>query len=123
VGGYRFPTRREAVDWAQDTAEAADDAILLVGASMIDDSELEGVEVPIEPVGQAETRVALPLLRELVRTEQVTHDGSDETVQAVNTARVRLGTAGAAILLTGSESTSLVRCIAWAAQRAHRDRG
>jgi len=123
VGGYRFGTRREAVDWAQDTSEAVDDAILLVGASMIDDAELEGVEVPIEPAGAAETRSGLPLLRELVRTLQVAHDGGADTVSAVNTARVRPGTAGAAILLTGKESTSLVRCIAWAVQRAHRDRG
>jgi hypothetical protein len=37
-------------------------------------------------------------------------------------ARVRPGTGGAAILLTGSDSTSLVRCLMWAVQRAHRDR-
>jgi hypothetical protein len=122
VGGYLFPTRREAVDWAQDTAGAVDDAIVLVGASMIDDAELEGVEVPLEPAGRTETRSGLPLLRELVRTGQLAHDGADEASTAVISARVRPGTGGAAILLTGNESTSLLRCIAWAAQRAHRDR-
>jgi len=122
VAGYRFASRREAVDWCEDTADGADDAILLVGASMIDDAELEAVDVAVEPVGQVETRVALPLFRELVRLGHVAHDGGEDTSQAVLAARVRPGAGGAAILLTGNESTSLVRCIAWAAQRAHRDR-
>jgi hypothetical protein len=122
VGGYRFGTRREAVDWCEITAEDADDAILLVGASLVDDAELEEVELPIEPHGRAETGSALPLLRELVRTGQLAHDGDEGVSKAVISARVRPGTGGAAILLTGNESTSLLRCVAWAAQRAHRDR-
>jgi hypothetical protein len=122
VGGYRFGTRREAVEWCEIIAEGAEDAVLLVGASLLDDAELEEVELPIEPTGGVETRSALPLFRELVRLGQLVHDGDEAASHAVTTARVRPGTAGAAILLTGNESTSLLRCLAWAAQRAHRDR-
>jgi len=122
VGGYRFGTRREAVEWCEETAGDSLDALMLVGASLVDDAELEDVELPIEPAGKSETSSALPLLRELVRTGQLVHDGEEEASKAVISARVRPGTAGAAILLTGNESTSLVRCIAWAVQRAHRDR-
>lgn len=122
IGGHRFGTRREAVDWAQDTAEAVDDAVMLVGASLVDDTELEGVEVPIDPAGSAETRTALPLLRELVRLGQVAHDGGSDATRAVVTARVRPAPGGNGILLTGTESTALLRCLSWVVQRAHRDR-
>jgi hypothetical protein len=122
VGGYRFDTRREAVAWCEETAGDSLDAVMLVGASLVDDAALEEVELPIEPAGRAETSSALPLLRELVRTRQLCHDGDEGVAKAVLAARVRPGTGGAAILLTGNESTSLLRCLAWAAQRAHRDR-
>lgn len=122
VGGYRFDTRREAVEWCEETAAGVDDALMLVGVSLVDDAELEDAELPIEPAGRVETGSALPLLRELVRTGQLVHDGAEEASNAVLAARVRPGTGGAAILLTGNDSTSLLRCIAWAAQRAHRDR-
>jgi len=122
VNGHRFGSRREAVDWAQDVAESSDDAIMLVGASLIDDAELEGVEVPIEPVGRAETGVALPLLRELVRFGRIAHEGAADATRAVVTARVRPGAGGSGILLTAGELPALLRCLAWATQRAHRDR-
>jgi len=89
---------------------------------MIDDAELEAVDIALEPVGRAETAVALPLFRELVRLGHVAHDGDEDTSDAVLGARVRPGAGGSSILLTGNESTSLVRCVMWAVQRAHRDR-
>ena len=122
VGGWRFSTRREAIDWCQDVGEDAPDPLLLVGASFADDPELEGLDVPVEPAGAAETRTGLPLLRELVRMGKIAQDGGSDTSHAVLTARVRPGTAGAAMLLTGNDSTALLRCLAWAVQRAHRER-
>jgi hypothetical protein len=122
VGGWRFGTRVEAVDWVQDTGEDAADPLLLIGASMVDDPELEGLEIPVEPSGGVETRAALPLVRELVGQGRIAHDGSSDTTEAVLGARVRPGVAGAAMLLTGNESTALLRALLWAMRRAHLDR-
>jgi hypothetical protein len=122
VGGYTFGDRRSAVDWCQDIGERALDPLLLVGASLVDDAELEGVEVPIEGSGGHETRTALPLVRELVRLGTIAHDGGSDTATAFLGARVKPGVAGAVMLLTGTESTALLRCLSWAIQRAHRER-
>lgn len=122
VGGWRFGTRQEAIDWCQDVGEDAADPLLLVGASFADDPELEGLEVPVEPAGAAESRTGLPMLRELVRLGRIAHDGGRDTSQAMLTARVRIGVDGAAMLLRGDESTALVRCLSWVAQRAWRER-
>jgi hypothetical protein len=122
VGGYRFPTLREAVDWCEDLGLAAQDAVLLAGASILDDPELETVELPAESVGGTEFRAALPLLRTLVRTGRLAHDGGQDVTQAVVPARVQTSQGGAAMLVKGTDSTALLRCLAWAAQRAHRER-
>jgi hypothetical protein len=122
AGGWRFGTRRQAIDWCQDVGEDAVDALLLVGASFVDDPELEGLDVPVEPSGAAETRTGLPMLRELVRIGRIAHDGGIDTSRAVLAARVKPGTAGAAMLLTGNDQTALLRCLAWVAQRAWRER-
>jgi hypothetical protein len=122
AGGWRFATRQEAIDWCQDVGEDAADPLLLIGASFADDPELDGLDVPVEAAGAAETRTGLPLLRELIRLGKVAHDGGSDTVSAVLTARVRPGTGGAAMTLTGSEPTALVRCLSWVVQRANRER-
>jgi hypothetical protein len=122
MGGWRFPTRTEAVDWVQDTGEDAADPLLLVGASMVDDPELAGLEIATEPSGGVETRAALPLVRELVQTGRIAHDGSADTSAAVLGARVRPGVAATVMLLTGNESTALLRALLWAMRRAHLDR-
>jgi hypothetical protein len=122
MGGWRFPTRVEAVDWVQDTGETAADPLLLVGASMMGDPELAGLEIPVEPSGGVETRAALPLVRELVAEGRLAHDGGADTTAAVLGARVRPGVAATVMLLTGNESTALLRALLWAMRRAHLDR-
>jgi hypothetical protein len=128
IGGWNFPTLREAVDWCEDTAAGAEDAVLLAGASLCGslespmDPELEGVEMTVEPHGGTDTRAALPNLRALVAGGRLAHDGAQDVSRAVLDARVKVSTGGAAMLMQGRESTALVRCLAWAVRRAHRDR-
>jgi hypothetical protein len=128
VGGWNFPTLRDAVDWCEDTAAGAEDAVLLAGASLVGsletpmDPELEGVDLTVEPHGGTDTRAALPQLRALVRGGRLAHDGAEDVSRAVLDARVKVTSGGAAMLIQGTGSTALVRCVAWAVRRAHRDR-
>jgi hypothetical protein len=125
VGGWRFDTLREAVDWCEDTAAAAEDVVLLAGASLVGngkdqpmDPELEGVDLTVEPAGQAETRDGLPQLRTLVRGGRLAHDGGQDVSRAVLAAKVRTSKAGALLV----DPDALLRCVVWVARRAHRDR-
>jgi hypothetical protein len=122
VGGHLFESVREAVDWAQDTAEGSLDPLLLVGASLFGDPELEGLDLPMEPAGGTEFRDALPTVRALALGARLAHDGAAEATKAAVTARVRPNAQGAAMLLTTCDSPALLRCLAWTVQRAHRDR-
>jgi hypothetical protein len=119
VGGYTFPTLREAVDWAEDTAEGVDDVLLLAGASIAEDPELEGVELLSEPAGSRETRAALPGLRSLIRAGKLAHDGGEDLSASVLAARVPANITGDAMLIRGD---ALLRCVAWTVHRAHRER-
>ena len=122
LGGWTFPTLREAVDWCEDTA--GEDGIMLAGASLVGgedepmDPELEGVDLPVEPAGQAETRDGLPQLRALVRGGRLAHDGGEDVSRVVLAARVRTSRTGALLV----QQNALLRCVVWVAQRAHRDR-
>ncbi len=122
VGGWRFSTLREAVDWAEDTA--GEDGILLAGASLTGtkdtpaDPELEGVDLPTEPAGGVETRDGLPQLRTLVRGGRLAHDGGQDVSRAVLAARVRVSKAGTMLV----DPDALLRCVVWAVHRAYRDR-
>jgi hypothetical protein len=119
VGGYRFGTLREAVDWAEDTAEGAEDVLLLAGASIAEDPELGELELAVEPVGSRETRAALPGLRTLVRSGRLAHDGGPDVSGSVLAARVPQNVTGDAMLIRGD---ALLRCVAWTVHRAHRER-
>jgi hypothetical protein len=125
LGGHRFETLREAVDWAEDTAEALEDAgmdadtLLLVGASVLEDPELEDLELVTEPVGSRETRLALPTLRQLARAGKLAHDGGEDVTASVLGARVPPNVTGESMLV---RVDALARCVAWAVHRAHRDR-
>lgn len=122
VGGWRFDSLRAAVDWAEDTA--GEDGLLLAGASLVGgkdqpmDPELEGVDLLVEPAGGVETRDGLPQLRALVRGGRLAHDGGDDVSRSVLAARVRTSKAGALLV----DPDALLRCVVWAARRAHRDR-
>jgi hypothetical protein len=124
IGGHRFGTLREAVDWAEDTAEAGlqsglEDVVLLVGASVLEDPELESVELVTESAGSRETRAGLPTLRQLTRAGRVAHDGGEDVTRSVLDARVPPNRPGDAMLVRGD---ALFRCVAWSVHRAHRER-
>lgn len=124
VGGYRFGSLREAVDWCEDTAAAMEDAVLLAGASLVPtkdspgDPELEGLDLVLEPAGAAETRDGLPQLRDLVRRGRLAHDGGEDVSRSVLAAKVRTSKAGALLV----DPDALLRCVVWTARRAYRDR-
>jgi hypothetical protein len=118
-GGHRFGTLREAVDWCEDTSTGAEDSLLLVGASLLEDPELEDLELTVEPVGSRETRDALPGLRALVRARKLAHDGGQDVTRSVLDARVPANVTGDAMLVRGD---ALLRCVAWTVHRAHRER-
>ena len=119
VGGYAFGTLREAVNWCEDTAATAGEALLLVGASLMEDPELTDLEVITEAVGSKETRAALPVLRTLVRSARMVHDGAPDVTASVLGARVPPNVTGDAMLV---RADALLRCVAWTVHRAHRDR-
>jgi hypothetical protein len=127
LGGHVFPTLREAVDWCDDTAEAGleagacVDAVLLAGASIAEDPEVDGAtELPVEPVGSAELRASLATLRDLARRGRVAHDGAEAVSRSVLDARVPRDVTGNAMLVRNG--SALLRCVAWAVHRAYRDR-
>jgi len=123
VGGHYFEARAAAVEWLAGVADGYVDAVLLVGASMINDPDVADLDVAVEPIGAAETRAALPLLRELVRDRLMAYDGTQAALVAeVEGCRVRPGVGSAIMLLTGHERTALLRCAAWATRAAHQDR-
>jgi hypothetical protein len=119
LGGHTFGTLRQAVDWCEDTAEGAAEVLLLAGASIVDDPELEAVELPTEPAGSRETRAALPGLRDLARRARLAHDGGEDVSRSVLSARVPPNVTGDAMLVRGD---ALLRCVAWCVQRANRER-
>jgi hypothetical protein len=92
--------------------------LLLVGASMFSRVPA-GTVPPPRPAGTNETRVGLPLLRDLAAGGMLAHDErTTELDQAVQGARVRELSYGLALEQTGT--THLVKALVWAVNAAHR---
>jgi len=91
--------------------------MLLVGASLLARVPVGTAPAP-QPAGQAETRVALPLLRDLAAGGVLVHDETPELDQAVTTAQVRELATGLALAQVGQPH--LVKALAWAVQAAHK---
>jgi hypothetical protein len=89
---------------------------LLVGASLLARVPDGTVPEP-QPAGGAETRLGLPLLRDLAAGGMVAHDDSEELDQAVTAAQVKELTSG--LQLVPSASTHLVKALCWAVEAAH----
>ena len=90
---------------------------LLVGASLLARVPVGTAPAPM-PAGGAETRVALPLLRDLAAGGVLVHDDTPELDQAVNAARVKEGAAG--LLLLNHGPAYLVKAACWAVNAAHK---
>jgi hypothetical protein len=90
---------------------------LQVGASMLTRVPTDMVPRPL-PAGTAETRVGLPLFRDLAAGGVLVHDVNEELDQAVAVAQVREGVSGLALTTVGEPH--LVKALVWAVQAAHK---
>jgi len=70
------------------------------------------------PAGGAETRVALPLLRDLAAGGVLVHDDTAELDEAIALAQVREGVNGLALATFGQPH--LVKAACWAVNAAHK---
>jgi hypothetical protein len=121
--------RIEVAGWTRDDWDSAIEDVdrlggvrrvrlLLVGASLLSRVPPGTVPAP-KPAGSQETRLGLPLLRDLAAGEILCHDtDTDELDQAVNAAQVKELSAG--LMLVPAASTHLVKALVWAVNAAHR---
>ena len=114
-GARSTPRRSEAAAWLTGLAEAHEGSRLVVGASLEHDPDCASIPVEArELAGQTDTRVALPLLRELVAANRLAHDGGAELALQVEGARVVEARAGGLNPAPGPARTDLLRATAWA---------
>jgi len=107
------PNRTVAVDWLAMVAGQHPGSRLIVGASLAPDPEIRRVPVAaVEPAGAAQLRVGLPLIRELVASGKLVHDGGSDLAEQIERARVAAGVAGLA--LARGYRADLVRALAFA---------
>jgi hypothetical protein len=114
VWGQLAARRTEAFAWAQLLAGRHPGSRLVVGASLEADPDAIGVPVVAkETAGQAQTRLALPMVRELLAAGRLVHDGGAELAEQVGRARVVESRAGGLTLVPASGRTDLLRCMTW----------
>jgi hypothetical protein len=90
--------------------------VLLVGASLLGRVPDGMIPAP-QPAGGAETRLGLPLLRDLAAGGVLAHDNTGELDQAIGGAQVKELSTG--LQLVPSSSAHLVKALCWAVQAAH----
>jgi hypothetical protein len=90
---------------------------ILVGASLLARVPVGTTPVPV-PAGGAETRVALPLLRDLAAGGVLVHDHTPELDQAITSAYVKELSSGLALVPGGA--AHLVKALGWAVNAAHK---
>jgi hypothetical protein len=106
--------RVEAFEWVARWADRHPGSRLVIGASLEHDTAAAAVGIPVTLATTATTRMALPLLRELLNSGGVVHDaGPDLTDQALN-CRATVGNAGLS-LVSGTGRSDLLRAVAWCA--------
>jgi hypothetical protein len=115
VSGATFHDRGEACAWAAWMARSHPHSVLLLGASIADDEAVVQIDVAsTETRGRAETRQALPKVRELVNAGRVMHDGGTELTTQVIGMRVLPGSEGGLSVSPRSPRSDLARAAAWA---------
>jgi hypothetical protein len=113
VGGRLCASRADAYVLAAEAAEARPGSTLVVGASLSGDPALEEIRATtVVRAGVKETPPALAMLRDMVATGTVVHDGSPDLDDQMAAGRVRDG-AGGLHLVVGPRS-DLVRATVWA---------
>jgi hypothetical protein len=119
VWGAMFPSRLLALDHAAATALSRDGSSLLVGASLSSWAAAALIEEPaltVEPVGLAQTRSALPALRDLLARRELAHDGGGVLSSQAVECLVIPGAAGLAVS-PRSPRSDCIRAVGWAAQK------
>ena len=105
--------RANAVDWLASIAAEHPGSRLVVGASLAPDPDLKRIKVAaVETAGAAELRTGLPLIRELVATGRLIHDGGAPLTEQVERCRVVTGAAGLSI--QRGQRADLVRALSFA---------
>jgi hypothetical protein len=113
--GSLHPRRSDACSWISGLVDAHPGSRLVIGASLEHDPDAAGIPVEMrELAGQAQTRTALPLLRELVAARRLAHDGGAELAGQVEGCRVVESRAGGLQVAPGPQRTDLLRAAAWA---------
>ena len=118
VWGRRFDRRREAIAWLELLAAEHAGSTLHLGATLAPD-DVAGIEVAIERAGPAQTRAALPRLRDLVAERRIVHDGGAELAGQLVGLRVSRGINGLSIW-QHSPRSDLARAAAWCVEAATR---
>ena len=114
VWGQLHPSRSTAFAAAAALAADRPRSRLLIGASLAGDPEIPtDLVTTVDTAGAAQTKVALPLLRELVAQRRLTHDGGADLTGQVTHLLVQ-ETSGGLSVSTRSARTDLVRAAAWA---------
>ena len=86
------------MEWLSLIAAAHPGSRLVIGASLAADPDVARLDVAqVDVAGIAELRTSLPLLRELVATGRLVHDGGEALTEQIERARVVTGTAGLAL--------------------------
>ena len=118
--GRLFASRADAFGWSAQLAAGHGGSRLLVGASLDGDEAARDLPVvSTEPAGQAQTRVALPLLRQLVTDGRLCHDDGGELTGQVRACRVAKSADGL-VVTSRSGRSDLLRAVAWAVEGAVR---
>jgi hypothetical protein len=113
VSGRSFVSRVEAFTHAAWLVNEG--CRVLVGASLDGASELAAFVVEAGTAGLTQTRAGLPLIRDLVATGRLVHDGSPDLAGQVRSAWVRPAPSGGLLLSARSGRSDVLRCVAWAA--------
>jgi hypothetical protein len=116
VWGDLFASRSEAYAWAARLCEQRRDTRACVGATLAKDPALQAVgALEIIPCGLAQTRTALPRIRELVAFRALAHSDGLALNRQVHSCRVVTREGGLAIAARSGRS-DLLRCMAWSVQ-------
>jgi hypothetical protein len=116
VDGWLRPDWDSAMLDVQRLGALREIRVLLVGASLLARVP-EGMVPSPSPAGGAETRLGLPLLRDLAAGGMLAHDENGELAQAVTAAQVKELSTG--LQLVPGHATHLVKALCWAVNAAH----
>jgi hypothetical protein len=118
--GGQFESRPDAYAWASFTIGRREGCTLLVGASLsIEEARMAVPRAEVRKAGVTQTSAALPLLRSVLRANELVHSGDDDlalqvrSVQLVPTSSGGLGVAHRGI------RSDLLRATAWAVHDRH----